>query len=62
MAIYKAIKLEIMILVEASMSDEDIIDWTERAMKDYCEFDESVVKITQRHENVTVDLNAEAQA
>ncbi len=60
--IYKAVKLEVMILVESPMSDDEIIKWTEDAMRDYCDFEASTVKIIEKHENVTVDPQCEAIA
>lgn len=62
MALYKAVKLEVMIFTEMEMSDEDIVKWTEDAMRDYCDFRESVVKIVEKHENVLHDMDAEAKA
>lgn len=49
-------------LVEMSMTDEEVVSWTESAMKYYCDFEESVVKITEKHENIIADFNVEAKA
>lgn len=62
MAIYKALKLEVLLLAEAEMSDAEIVKWVSDALYDYCNFDNSMVKITERHESIMLDPNCEAEA
>lgn len=62
MGIYKAVKLEIMVLTEAGMSDEEIIRWTNDALKDYADFLEVTTKITEKHESVMANFGDEAKA
>lgn len=52
MALCKAVKMEVMIVCENGLSDEDVVQWTKNAMRDYCEFDESIVNIIESHSNV----------
>lgn len=60
--IYKAVKLEVLILTEAGMSNEEIIRWVVDAMKDYCDFIESTAKVLEAHESVIADMQNEACA
>jgi hypothetical protein len=62
MPIYKALKLEVLVLVEAEMTDAEVIKWTQDALYDYCNFDNSMVKVTERHESIMLDPNCEAEA
>lgn len=60
--IYKAAKLELLILTEAGMSNDEIMQWILDAMKDYCDFIESTVKVVETHDSVLADVFNEAQA
>lgn len=61
MAIYKAITMKVTILVEPSLSDAEVIKWTDKAMREYCDFEQVLVKITEKHESVSIDpIEAEA--
>lgn len=62
MGLFKALKLEIMILTPADLSDEDVIKWTEEALLNYAEFDEVIVKIKEKHERIIHEMDASAEA
>lgn len=62
MALYKAVKLEIMILTEADLSDAEILKWSEDAMLNFCDFREAVVKIKEKHERIICDFENEYEA
>lgn len=62
MGMKKAVKMEVLILVEPGCSDDEILKWTKMALIDWCEFDEAVVKITEKHERLLVDVEANATA
>lgn len=62
MGVYKAVKLKVMILTEPGLSDEEIIKWTNRALKDHAEFDEVVTTIVEKHESIISNLDDEAVA
>lgn len=62
MSVYKAVKLEVMILTENGMSNEEIIKWTDLALKNYADFEEVYSKIVEVHENVMTNIHDEASA
>lgn len=60
--VYKAVKLELLILTEAGMSNTEIMSWITDAMRDYCDFIESSAKVLETHDSVIADVMNEAQA
>lgn len=62
MAIYKAVKLEVLILTEPTQTDKEIAEWVRDAMTDYCEFTGIVVKIVEKHERVVTNFGDEPVA
>lgn len=62
MAMKKAVKLEILVLMEPELPDEEIIKWAKMAMLDFCEFEEAVIKIVEKHERMIIDLESNAMA
>lgn len=62
MALFKAVKLEVMILCYPGEENEDIVKVVEEAMIDYCAFVQSLVKVVEEHETVFANLEEEATA
>jgi len=60
MALWKAIKVEVLILAEGELTDEDVTEVVHDAMIHYCSFREVVVKIVESHQNLIMNPDAEA--
>lgn len=54
--------MEVMILTETTLTDAEVVKWTKDAMRDYCDFHEAVVTITESHETVFANLECVAEA
>lgn len=61
MALKKAVKMEILVLVETSLSDEEVLKWTKIGLE-VADFDEAIVKIVEKHDKIVVDSESEATA
>jgi hypothetical protein len=60
---YRALKLEVLILVEEDeLTEAQVVEWTKKAMLDFCDFKEAVVKIKEAHTRILMDSDAEAIA
>ncbi len=62
MALYRALKLEIQVLTEADLSDSEVLKWAKESLVEWADFLEVTVKITEKHERIIANLEAEAEA
>jgi hypothetical protein len=62
MALKKAVRLELLILTETGLEDEEILSWVKRACLSFCDFDDAIVRITEKQERLFVNEEAEATA
>lgn len=61
MALKKAVRLDVMIMTEAGLPDEEIIKWVKMAMLDWCDFEQAIVRIKEKHDRLIVEEDSAAE-